>query len=953
MAPTPHDSLQHWRLERLIGRANEQRWLEQLLRHDIPDRRGRTVVITSPIGSGKVALARFALWDSLYSLSRSIEINAITGEIPQPPETDDKRIALKVGIEVLKDIGEHLLPLPLSTLFVALVSLWSNTSLEERRQRLINMSPTPQSLRKLVRDVAAIEPFVLHITGLDDPNLDEQWIEAIDTLANDIHDNRPVLLLLSTNLSQRLSDPEVQEWQLTPVQRHLRKLLGKQIIQARHLGSVSFDDIAHYVRNYLHETVNNKAYLRGAVDEPVIRRLYELSGGWPLMVQELWKHWLSTAQKDSGGGSRKPVLGGDGFTVPWHFTPYGITASADVEILFREFVYNNPERKQAYSNAKEILANLLDDDEEPEETLHYILSVATLEGTSFTGMAVAKACELQWEDGLEEVFDTLVDAGLLIDDPEGYDEVPTPDGPQLLYRYRFTLPIWWHFFHGHRDFSYEDRRDAAHGLAQALEECYGPLAWRRVAAITKLWELAGEPERARFERHFLDQLAYIDRLEVRARLAEQYAQQTGTWIDAHEAWLKLAREMRGYVSNEVTFAAFEQARLAAEQADAPLRVARTWELIAYWASEIENDIQAKNAAHQGLVMLESESDPEAQRIRALLLHHLGRVHHIHNELDLALEHYEQARKLQESYDFPADLSLTLHNIAKVYLNRNEHDQALENFIQARKLDEVHSSSVSLATTLHWIGRVHHARNDLDQALQYYEQARKLQEIHAPPLSLAGNFMGIAMAHYDLRNSDQALQYFEQARRFWEIGGSLDDLATSLRWLGHIHYNRKDLDQALQYYEQARKLHEFHGPPNSLAAALHMIGRIHHDRENLDQALQYYQQAHRLAEAHSLPGYLAVTLHNIGHVYHNCNELDLALKYLQHALEIMEQESDQEALSATLHYLAVVCLDRGECQDALNYVRRALDIRRAVQDADVAEEESLERRILDECPPQEP
>jgi hypothetical protein len=46
---------ENWQLDQLIGRANEQRWLEELLRQDILGRHGRTVVITGPVGSGRAA----------------------------------------------------------------------------------------------------------------------------------------------------------------------------------------------------------------------------------------------------------------------------------------------------------------------------------------------------------------------------------------------------------------------------------------------------------------------------------------------------------------------------------------------------------------------------------------------------------------------------------------------------------------------------------------------------------------------------------------------------------------------------------------------------------------------------------------------------------------------------------------------------------------------------------
>ncbi len=214
----------NWQLERLIGRVDEQRRLEQILRQEIPERRGRTLVITGPLGSERAALARFGLWQSLYALPRSIELDAISGTLQLPQTLDAQRKALGATVEALKDVGQRL-PFPIGSLFVGLVSLWSSVSLEERRQRIVNVIPSPQALLTVIEDAAGAGPFALHITGLDAPSLDERWIDAIIDVAKYIHDQYPVLLLLSTSTSQPLS--ELEEWQMTPVQRRLRMLLDE------------------------------------------------------------------------------------------------------------------------------------------------------------------------------------------------------------------------------------------------------------------------------------------------------------------------------------------------------------------------------------------------------------------------------------------------------------------------------------------------------------------------------------------------------------------------------------------------------------------------------------------------------------------------------------------------------------------------------------------------------
>jgi len=694
----------NWQLERLIGRVDQQHWLEQILKEDIPARHGRTVLITGPLGSGRAVLARFGLWQSLYALPRSIEIHAVDRTVNVPQAKHEQHKVVGAAVEALKDVGQRI-PFPIGPLFAGLVSLWSNVSLEERQQRLVNIPPSPQSLLTLVEDAAGAGPFALYITGLDDPSLDEEWIDAIINVANYIHHQYPVALLLSTTTSQPLS--ELEEWQMTPVQRRLCKLLDERIVEAWHLDSVSADD----VRRYVHEPADNL----------VIRRLHELSGGWPLMVQALWQDWRNSAQKDNGGGSRKPVIAGDRFAEPWHFTPYGLTATAHVERLLDDLL-------DAYLDALEMLAVLLHKDEDARATLRYILSAATLEGESFTGMALAHACSLPWGDGLEEVFDALLDAGLLIDDPDGYDEVPASEGPQPLYRYRFALPIWWHLFHQDPNFTDEERRDAARDLALALEECYDLFAWRRIAAITTLWERSGEFERVRFQRRHLDQLAYIGRLRIRAELAEQSAQRTGAWLDACKAWFELAREMQGYVENNTLFAALENARILAERGGSSTALAAIFIEIANGARSADNFTLAETAARKGLEILGDWRDADAQRMKGRGLCVLGRIHTERDELDEALRCYEEARTLKAVYESPASLAEILHGIGHVHYARKEYDQALVVYEQEQKLVKASACPEALGDNLHCVGRVYYARKELEEALWCYKQAPSINRI---------------------------------------------------------------------------------------------------------------------------------------------------------------------------------------------------------------------------------
>ncbi|HEX6287894.1 MAG TPA: tetratricopeptide repeat protein [Herpetosiphonaceae bacterium] len=718
--------------------------LEQMLREDIPNRRGRTIVITGPLGSGRAALARFALWESLYKLPRSYEIAAPAGKLYQTPPPEDTQALLRWEAQgdvarraFLGDIAQRL-PFPIGTIVAVLTSLLPEAQRQARTARL-SASITPLDLLPLVADAAGAAPFALHITGVDAPDLDRQWVEVVIELAQFIYDRWPVLLLISMESPRSLM--LLQEYQATTLQWSVRSLVEAGIVQNWHLGPVSKTDVAHYIHQ--------------PVDDAVIDQLHVLSGGWPLMVQALWRDWRNSAHKATRGGERTPILTGDGFVEPWRFTPYGARSAQHVEAV-RDTLLD------AYPDVLDMLAVLLNEEEDPRTALDYILGIAALEGRTFTGMAVAKACGFSYDDELEEIFDALVQAGMLIHEPGDVVGVPTETGTQWLYCYRFRLPIWWHLFH--EGWSVEARQEMVVALATALEATYGRYVWQRAMVIIGLWEQIGRESLARMQRHLWDQWAHISVLEGHARDATHYAEQHGTWLTAHDAWLKVAAAMWSYVPDDLAFATFDRARSLAERAGSPLAIAETLAHMANRTNLRGNWGQAEQWTQEALAVVAPYHDTAMQRVRGLLWHEIGVVYAAQEQWAEALDYYAQARVLEEAHGQPAALAVTLHEIGRVYAAQEQWAEALDYYAQARVLEEAHGQPADLAATLHEIGRVYQEQEQWAEALDYYAQARVLKEAHGQPADLARTLHQIGRVYQVLGDQEKANNFFNQAEK---------------------------------------------------------------------------------------------------------------------------------------------------------------------------------------------
>lgn len=193
--------------------------------------------------------------------------------------------------------------------------------------------------------------------------------------------------------------------------------------------------------------------------------------------------------------------------------------------------------------------------------------------------------------------------------------------------------------------------------------------------------MAGDPGRVRLQRRVLEQRAYIARLTARARLAEQlaerHAEAHGTWLNAHQAWLDVALDMRGYVPHADTFAAYERAQVAAWRGKSRLAGAETLWRIANWANIIGDQTHAAAAVEVGVALLDGLDDKPVQRLRGRLLYELGRVHRERKELDAALRTLKQARVLNEWHGTPYELATILYELGRLHHVRKEPDEVLD------------------------------------------------------------------------------------------------------------------------------------------------------------------------------------------------------------------------------------------------------------------------------------
>jgi tetratricopeptide (TPR) repeat protein len=665
-------------LQTLVGRRAEERALQEIYAQVSRKRRGQTVFLTGRVGSGRHLLVQ-RMQETVFAQGGNVAATWFWDPRQVQPE-DATRLYWDSGAMIR--YGPQLadaLPQAVGLIGDSWLSLAAQlTQLTQLAQQGASGLPAtlgiddPRALVQFVRLAAAERPILLTVEYLHWAH--SVWIDLLRTLADEIFQDLPVLLLVT--LDSPAPVDQLSPRQHTEVTRLVETLLRQGIAQSFHLGPVSAHEIA--------EALHTEAVLA--------QRLEELSGGDPWVVQLLWEEW-----KRHQAVERRP----DG--------TWGINYAREGEW----WVYG-----ETRDHAEALLKRLLDRDPPPpfslEETIA-ILNCAAIEGEVFTAQAVAEALEIDPDDLMDFLDDYLCaapdngpDTGVVCE--VGFESVPGGS----IFRYRFARPYLYHVFAKYPARPVE-RQEWSQRLAEALERLHYPLTALIADTLYRLFEAAGLPERAepyrrvpvetpsldllRWHVHFLRETVPDDEvfgnyrfLEVGFQLSNLIGERRpDLWEEGYELALELHRRacllgdlqrqgdarydaawhlLNGGHLREALPLAQEAVRLYEERASLdPLRLSRGLNILGRVLQDLGDLAGAKACYERALGIWERALGPEHPQV-ATAVNNLGRVLQDMGDLAGAKGCYERALRIFRQRLPPGhpDIRIVEENLRRVALH---------------------------------------------------------------------------------------------------------------------------------------------------------------------------------------------------------------------------------------------------------------------------------------------
>ncbi len=221
---------------------------------------------------------------------------------------------------------------------------------------------------------------------------------------------------------------------------------------------------------------------------------------------------------------------------------------------------------------------------------------------------------------------------------------------------------------------------------------------------------------------------------------------------------------------------------------------------------------------------------------------LAEVHLQRSEPDLALEHADEALKLNPGKTQSRELkAMALQHLTYRAQTRGEADEALEFAEAVEDLDPGRSAALKLQVRID-AGFEAHARGETDEALRLAEEVLAQERDHPKGLELKGlALIALGYQAHDRDEADEALRLAGEAATIDPVRSR--ELAIQVQLaIGFAAHSRGDSDRALVQAEEVLRLDP--GQPEALglkATALMATGYLAHARGESDDALQRAEQ----------------------------------------------------------------------------------------------------------------
>lgn len=253
---------------------------------------------------------------------------------------------------------------------------------------------------------------------------------------------------------------------------------------------------------------------------------------------------------------------------------------------------------------------------------------------------------------------------------------------------------------------------------------------------------------------------------------------------------------------------------------------------------------AQQVLSQALPEAEQDNSTEGQEVYAALLFETAGVEVTLGQLDHALSLYQQALQLhQQAGDIQNQIPI-LHQIGAIFSIRNQLDMALEWYEKSLHLNLQLNKQVrnirNMANTMHQMAGIFVTKGQLDFALKLYYEVLELDEQVKDIKSRAATFHGIAEVFVRQGQLNQSLIHYQQALNLSDQVKDIKGKSSTLSQMANLFMRQGEWERAEQLLQEALELGQRLNNPQSIAVNTVKLGRIAQYKGEWNKAKEQYE-----------------------------------------------------------------------------------------------------------------
>jgi hypothetical protein len=738
----------------------------QLYENLMPKKRGKVVFLAGERGSGRSEALK-ALAETFSKEHKNLQvisgkfrdgkylaISAKGGGFSQKAEAVGNILAFLAKVVALKTgLPIDLILESASFLFDFIGQLLQTSAsvknaVDELNENPPNIAELPNAIKRLLRSAVQDSPIICLFDDFDEARY--EWHEFLDNFAEEIGKDLPILFFVSLRGRAELGEHQEGETNLEMV---TRRTVSRGLAEWWHLRPMTQEEIVKWID--------------AKTEIGMISKLHGVTGGIPRWVKELWRDWKT------------------GGFINFNESHRGWEWSKDKEPTLNPF----------NDVLKDLIALLLKTDNLVEITkAREILSIAALEGTTFTTQVLALATNQDTDDVMDFLDDYFVQSG---ENPsgilreEGFLTLEIqPEITLNVFRYSFISDWHWKVLNRYA-LTDDEKKQKSTELITALQVAYEGDESLTAKSLAQLYRNIDDTKQA---NHFRTIASYSQRREVMYQQAQLLMTlKTDNWDQfqfyQHAKFLLEAGETTklAYPTDE-TIRIFEYAADLAHKAQAT-------EILAWAISRSgdayllngENEI-AKKKAEMSLRLFEKTNIKDG---KASSLYLLAKIAQSEGDYEEAKSKANESLQIYEKIALRLGQALALNLLAENAYWECDYEEAKSkankslliwgNFVDRQ------SKAISLnilAKTAYAEGNYKEGKWKANESLPIYEEIGDRQG-KAMTLGLLAN---IALAEGDYEEAkSKAIESLQMAREIDHVGkaGSLNSLAKAAHKQGKI------------------------------------------------------------------------------------------------------------------------------------------------------------------------